>query len=98
MQGERVNILQTILGYMANGKQWDIETLLALPIKSYPHEKAKQNIEGAGFSILRNMEVCEVIHFRSTLHPPMNTYKRTQWIMTNFDYDKQHFPSYHCIT
>ena len=78
MQGERVNILQTILGYMANGKQWDIETLLALPIKSYPHEKAKQNIEGAGFSILRNMEVCEVIHFRSTLHPPMNTYKRTQ--------------------
>ena len=30
MLGERANILQAILGYMANGEQGDIETLLAL--------------------------------------------------------------------
>ena len=47
---------------MANGEQGDTETL-ALIMKSYkiinwyPHEIAKQSIEHAGFSLLRNIEV-----------------------------------------
>lgn len=47
---------------MANGEQGDTETL-ALIMKSYkiinwyPHEIAKQSIEDAGFSLLRNIEV-----------------------------------------
>ena len=53
MQGEKANILKAILGYMANGEPGD-ELLLALLIKLYPHEIAKQSIEGAGFSLLRN--------------------------------------------
>ena len=72
MQGERANILKAILGYMANGEQGD-ELLLALLIKSYPHEIAKKSIEGAGFSLLRNVEVHKAIQFRSILHLPMNT-------------------------
>ena len=83
---------------MANGEQGDIETLLALLIKSYPHKIGKQSIEGAGFSLLRNMEVHEAIQFRAIIHLPMNTYKRMQRIMTNFGYDKHFFPSHHCIT
>ena len=97
MQGERANILKAILGYMANGEQGD-ELLLALLIKSYPREMAKKSIEGAGFSLLRNMEVHEAIQFRFILHLPMNTYKRIQRIMTNFRYDKHFFPSHYCIT
>ena len=91
LQEERANILQAILGYMANGEQGNIETLLALLIKSYPHKIAKKSIEGAGFSLLRNMEVHEPIQFRSILYLPMNTYKRMQRIMTNFGYDKYFF-------
>ena len=83
---------------MANGEQGDIETLLALLIKSYPHKIAKQSIEGSGFSLLRNMEVHEAIQFRSILHLPMNTYIRMQQIMTKFGYDKHFFPSHHHIT
>ena len=97
MQGEKANILQAILGYLVDGRQGDIETLLALLIKSHPHKIAKQSIEGAGFSVLRNMEAHEAIQFRSTPHLPMNTYKRMQRIMTNFGYDKHFFPS-HRIT
>ena len=82
---------------MANGEQGDIETLLALLIKSYPHKIAKQSIEGSGFSLLRNMEVHEAI-FRSILHLPMNIYIRMQRIMTKFGYDKHLFPSHHHIT
>ena len=74
MLGERANILQAILGYMANEEQGDIETLLALLIKWYPHKIAKQSIEGAGFRLLANMEVHKAIQFRSTLDLPMNTY------------------------
>ena len=69
---ERGNILEAILGYMANGEQGDTETLLVLLMKSYPHEIAKQSVEGAGFSILRNMKILEAIQFRSILHLPTN--------------------------
>ena len=46
----------------------NIETLLALVIKSYPHKITKQSTGGAGFM----------------KHLPITTYKRTQQIMTNF--------------
>ena len=80
---------------MVKREQGDIETLLALLIKSHPKEIAKKSIESAGFSLLRNMEVHEAMQFGSILHLPMNTYKRRQGIMTNFGYDKHFFPSHH---
>ena len=58
---------------MANGEQGDTEPLLNFLIKSYPHEIAKQSIEGAGFSLLRYMEVHEAIQFKFVLHLSMNT-------------------------
>ena len=59
---------------MVDGEQGHVEIFLALLIKSNPHKIAKQIIEGAGFSLLRNMEVHEAIQFRSILHLPMNIY------------------------
>ena len=79
---------------MANGEQGDIETLLALLIKSYPYKIAKQSMEVAGFSLLRIMEVHEAME-RSILHVPINTYIRMQRITTNFESDKHFF---HCIS
>ena len=73
MQGERANILQAILGYMGNGKQGDIEILSGLLNKSHPQEIAKQSIEGAGFSLMRNMEIHEAIQFKSILQLPIST-------------------------
>ena len=70
MLGDRASILKAILGYMANEEQGD-ELFLALLIKSYPHEMAKRSIEGAGFSLFRNMSIYEGIQFRST---PANEY------------------------
>ena len=72
MQGDRASILKVILGYMANGEQGD-ELFLALLIKSYPHKMARKSIEGAGFGLLRKVQVHEAIQFRSILHLPMNT-------------------------
>ena len=70
MQGERATILKAILEYMANGEQGD-ELFLALLIKSYPHEMAFKSIEGADFSLFRDMSIHEAIQFRST---PANEY------------------------
>ena len=83
---------------MVDGEQGHVEIFLAFLIKSNPQKIAKQIIEGAGFSLLRNMEVHEAIQFRSILHLPMNIYKTMQRIMTNFGYDKRFFPSHHHIT
>ena len=76
---------------MPNGEQEDIKTLLALVIKSHLKEIAKQYIEHAAFSLLRNMEVHEAIQFISILYLPMNTYKTMQGITKNFGYDKHFF-------
>ena len=63
---------------MAYGKQGDTETFL--PLYTYkiipPQKMAKKSSEGAGFIPLRNMEVQKAIQFRSTLHLPINIYKR----------------------
>ena len=72
---------------MPNGEQEDIKTLLALFIKPHPKEIAKQSIEGAVFSLYRNMEVHKAMVFRSILHLSMKTHKRMQGIMKNFGYD-----------
>ena len=56
---------------------------------------AKKIIKGAGFSLLRNLEIHKAIQFRSILHLPMNTYKRMQRLMANFGYDKNF--SHHII-
>ena len=51
---------------MPIGKEGDRETLLALLIKSYTQEPAKQSTEGTGFSLSRNMKVHKATQLRST--------------------------------
>ena len=49
LQGGRANILQAICGIWQMESKGNIETSLALVIKSYPQKITKQSIESAGF-------------------------------------------------
>ena len=58
-------------------------SIVSLNYKIISKGNSQTRIEGAGFSLLKNMEVQEAIQFGSILHLPMNTYKIMQRIMTH---------------